>query len=104
MIRHQEPLRGIRQRCARAVNAAVIRRDQAVSIGQAGSGDQPRSACSRQSSGDPFTSSETVFHALTFIDVVYPVIIALTRLRKPPAQTMDTCTTRKRTRKSATTK
>src|SRR5947208_739482 len=101
MAGHQGPLGGIGQSLANAVDAAMIGRDQAVSIGEAGGDGQ--AGCARggcQSSGDEFAAGKQFAHVCSFPAAPWPVIIARMRALKPASQTMAMWTRRKRTRKS----
>src|SRR5579863_2163587 len=101
MVGHQGPLGSIGQSLTKAQEAAVIRRDQSISIGEAG-GDR-HTGCSRggcQSGGDEFAAGEYCAHVRFFLAVIWPVIMAPTRFVKPARQTIATWTRTKSTRRS----
>jgi hypothetical protein len=65
MPRHQQVLRGVGQRLADAVDAAVIRRNQSVSIGKPRRGRQTRRTRDRgQASGDHCAARQETAHVL----------------------------------------
>src|ERR1700736_6630113 len=106
MLGHQEPLHRIGQGFANAVNAAMVGRDQAVSIGEADSSRQARGARrSRQASRDQLAAAEWFGHVCSLLAAApLPVVIARIRFAKPARQTIATWTRRKRTRELATKK
>src|SRR6185503_2114281 len=100
----EEPLRGIRQRLAGSVDAAVIGRDQPVPIGDAlGDGEARQAGGGREPARDHLAPRDCA-HSDPLVGAGAPVIIAMTRAPNPANQTIATWTSRNATSDTVTRK
>src|SRR6267143_2815191 len=102
MSGHQDPLRSIGQGFARAEDAAVVGRDEAIALGEDRCNSQARYACRRcQASGGHLSTRERTTHDGSFPAAWWPVIMARMRFLNPARHTIAMWTRRKRTSATA---
>src|SRR6185503_8514544 len=100
----EEPLRGIRQRPAGSVDAAMIGRDQPEPIGDAPGDGEARHARSGCEPACDHRAPRDCAHSGPLVGAGAPVIIAMTRVPNPANQTIATWTTRNATSATVTRK